>query len=271
MSNELIRIESVASFRLTSLIRTDKALTPSQKAVGELFQCFDEVLLKAPLEVRDFLLRFWRSCGMPIDYEGLPIWAEKAARHVFTICYPTLRKADFSNLTTEDFGKMSGHLWAMIARSKEGTGIFQRLPKETANELRVFFTKIEPPMRVLVNEGLSLPFKEAEAFTRGFQHALSRTFDVMGLPCGWNTNSYVMLGICLGWRYIVTNSPTLSALHRDFVKLFGNERQEIGTEDRVKKICHRLGLRFTGNRATGSQGTTVILDVPTERQMISDK
>lgn len=269
MSNELIPVESLASFRLTSLLRTDKALTPSQKAAGELVQCLDEVLQRTSLEVRDFVLRFYRTMGVPIDYPGLPFWAERAARHLFTICYPTLRNSDFTNPSPEDFGRIAGHLLAMVSHSKEGTAIFQRFPQETVEELRAFFVKIEPPLRVLVDDGLRLPPKEAEAFLRGLNHAFGRTFDAVGLPRGWNTNSPVLLGLCFGWRYIASKSPPLSAIHQQLAKTFGT--QEVGTEDRVKKICHRLGLRFTGDRAAGSQGTTVILDVPTEAKAIPDK
>ena len=269
MSDKLIPVKSVATFQFAGLLPADRPPTPTRQAAMELVQCTDDLLLKAPYPVRDFLLRSFRSFGLPIDYPGLPFWVERAARHVFTICYPTLRKADWTNPSPEDFGKLSGHLAAMVAHSKEGTAIFQRLPKPTAEEFQAFFAKVEPPLRVLIDEGWRLPPAEAEAFIRGLNHAYARTFDAVGLPRGWNTNSPVLLGLCLGWRYIVTQSPTLSALRNQFAKLFGE--QEIGTDDRVKKICQRLGLRFAGNRAADCQGTSVILDVPTETKVASPR
>jgi len=207
------------------------------------------MLLKTPVEFRDFLLRFFRSCGLLIDYPELPFWAERAARHFFTICYPTLRKSDLTNPSPEDFGKFSGHLLAMVAHAKEGTAIFQSLPKETSDELRTFFVKIELPLRVLVDDGLRLPPKEAEAFLRGMNHAFARTFDAVGLPRGWNTNSPVLLAICLGWRFIATKSPTLSTIHQQLAKAFG--QQEIGTEDRVKKLPRQQNL--WGDSGSGSR------------------
>jgi hypothetical protein len=262
MKNALIPVKSPADFRFASLIPTANNLTPTQKAASELILCFDDMLQKTPLEFRDFLLRAFSSFGIPIDYPKLPFWLERPARHIFTLCLPTLRNDKWSEPSPEMLGKYCGHMAAIIAHAKEGTAIFQRLPKESADELRSFFLKIEMPVRVLLSEGANLPPKEAEAFLRGLDHAYKRTFDLTGLPRGWNTNSPVLLGLCMSWRYIVTQSPTLSALRNIFAKQFGE--QEIGSDDRVKKICHRIGLRFAGNRATDSQGTSVILDVPTD-------
>lgn len=271
MSNALVPVKDLATFRLTSLIRRDTALptTRKEKAAVELLDCFDDLLATTPLGCRDFILRFFRSLGAEVDYPGLPFWAERAARHVFTIFYPTLRNSDWRNPSAEDLGKVSGHLLALVSHSKEGTAIFQRMSPEAASEFRAFLAKIEPPLRVLVDEGLRLPPPEAAPFLRGLNHAFARTFDAVGLPRGWNTNSPVLLGLCIGWRYIVVQSPPLSALHQQLAKAFGT--QEIGSEDRVKKICHRLGLRFGGDRAADCQGTTVILDVPTEAKQIPYK
>src|SRR5689334_17888285 len=160
---------------------------------------FDTVWPQLPPAVQDFLLRSMRSFGAPIEYPALPFWAERAARHVFTLLYPTLRKADFDNPTPEDVGRMTGHLLAMISHAKAGTAIFKRLPAESAHEALTFFLKLEPPLRVLVQDGLSLPTSESTAFLKGMNHAFSRTFDSVGLPFGWNTNSPVMLGICIVW------------------------------------------------------------------------
>lgn len=271
MNNALVPVKDLGTFRLTSLIRPNSALpvTRREEAVAELVGCFDDLIQKTPLAFRDFLLRYFRSLGLPIDYPGLPFWAERAARHVFTIFYPTLRNSDWHNPSPEDMGKVSGHLLALVSHSREGTAVFQRLPEATAAEFRAFFAKIETPLRVLIDEGLRMPSSEAGEFLHGLNHAFGRTFDVVGMPRGWNTNSPVLLGLCMGWRYIVTKSPTLSTLHQQFATLFG--RQEIGTEDRVKKICHRLGFRFGGDRAADSQGTTVVLDVPAQLKGIPDK
>ena len=61
-------------------------------------------------------------------YPKLPFWTERAARHLFTIFYPTLRKDDWSNPSPEMAAKVSGHLLAMIAHAKAGTAIRFRRP-----------------------------------------------------------------------------------------------------------------------------------------------
>ena len=126
--------------------------------------------------------------------------------------------------------------------------------------MKEFCLKIEMPLRVLIDEAISLPPDEAGAFMSGLSHAFRRTFDISGWPMGWNTNSPILIGICLGWRMIVTQSPSLPFIHKELVKVLGENA--VGSEDRVKKICHRAGLRFSGSRTGDSQGTTEILDVP---------
>ena len=263
-TNALIPVKSPADFYFASLIPALATLTPSQKAAAELISCFDDIFQKTPLEFQDFILRALSSFGLPIDYPRLPFWTERAARHLLTVCLPTLRNDDWNTPSPEMLGKYCGHLAAIIAHAKEGTAIFQKLPKESADELKIFFLKIEMPVRVLISEGSNLPPRDAKMFLRGLSYAYERTFDLTGHPRGWNTNSPVLLGLCIGWRYIVTQAPTLSKLRNIFAKQFGE--QEIGDDDRVKKICHRLGLRFSGNRAADSQGTSIILDVPTTQQ-----
>jgi hypothetical protein len=180
-----------------------------------------------------------------------------------------LRKSNLNNPSPEDFGRMSGHLLAIVSNAKRGSAIFQRLPEATAQGAKDFFLKLELPLRVLIDDGLNLPPDDAAAFLRGMNFAFTRTFDVTGLPFGWNTNSPILLGICLAWRSIASKSPSLPVLHGELEKALGE--QLVGSEDRVKKICHRLGLRFSGNQAIDSKGTAVILDVPSEAKAISDK
>src|SRR5262245_57892534 len=121
MSNQLVPIRSTADFRWASLIQHEGPLTRSQQAAKELFHHFDSVWNEIPSHIQDFVLRFFRSCGLPIDYPALPFWAERAARHVFTICYPTLRKTNLNNPSPEDFGRVTGHLLAIISHAKRGS------------------------------------------------------------------------------------------------------------------------------------------------------
>ncbi len=271
MTTALVPVKDLATFRLSSLIAAvGKPIeTQGDKALCELLGCVDDLLLKAPLGFRDFLLRFFRASGWPIDYPSLPLWAERAGRHIFTIFYPTLRNVDWHNPSPEHIGKLCGHLLAIVSHAKAGTAIFQRFPDATKAEVQAFFAKIETPLRVLIDDGQRMPPHQATLFIHGFAHAYERTFDVVGMPRGWNTNSPVLLGLCMGWRFIVAQSPSLASVHRSLSKLFG--QQEVGTEDRVKKICHRLGLRFGGDRAVDSQGTSIILDVPAQVETTSDK
>ena len=266
---QLVPVKSPAEFRLTSLIQIRGDLSRGEKAAAEFFECCQGVWQKMPVEVQDFLLRAFRSFGLPIDYQPLPFWLEKAARHLFTICYPTLRNADFKNPTPEDCGRVTGHLLALIAHAKEDAAIFQRLPTATSKEVREFLIRIEEPVRVFLDEGLRLPVHEAKPFLVGLNDAFGKTFDSIGFPRGWNTNSPVQFGICLLWRFIVSESPSLPALHHRLAQVLGSHI--VGDEDRVKKICHRLGLRFSGNRALDSKGTPLVLDVPSATKMISDK
>jgi hypothetical protein len=269
MNNALIPIKSAADFRLASLFDTDRELTRAQRAAKELIECVDIAWKDVPPVLKDFFLRFLRSNGIPIDYPPLPVWAERAAHHFFTICYPTLRKRNLNKPSPEDFGRAAGHMLAMVAQAKEDGKIFQRLPEKTTKEIKAFLAKIDAPLRILIDDGLHLPGDEAGAFLRGLNHAFHRTFDATGWPIGWNTNSPVLIGICLGWRLITTESPSLPFLHKALVKAIGESL--IGSEEHVKKICQRIGLRFSGNRAIDREGTAVILDVPSAVQTKSDK
>lgn len=271
MNTQLIPVSGPSSFRLVSLIPQDKHPPPVRQALTDLADCLDELWQKTPPDVQDLLLRFFRSVGVPLAYPSLPFWAERAARHVFTIFYPTLRKEDWANPSFETIGKVTGHLLAIVRHSQSGTAFFNRLAPDTAAEARRFFGRIDRPLRVLISEALERDPTESGPFLKGLEHAFARTFDAVGLPRGWNTNSPVLLWICMAWRYIATKSPTLPSLHRELVKFFREQEQMVGSEDRVKKICSRLGLRFSGDRTSDRQGTTVILDVPTEPEPQRDK
>lgn len=266
---ELIKFNSAADFRFAAVVEITPNTSQHDLAVHSLLECVDSVWHEMPLPVQDFFLRFMKSLDVPIDYPSLPFWAERAARSVLLILYPTLRKSNFRKPTPEDLGRICGHLLAYSLHAKEGTAIFARLPKETSEEAKKLFGKVEIPLRVLIDEALNQTPDESASFLRGMNHAFAKTFDSVGLPFGWNTNSPVMLGLCLGWHIIATKSPTMSELHRGLAKLLGE--QIVGSEDRVKKICHRLGLRFSGDRTIGSQGTSAILDVPSRVERISDK
>jgi len=266
---QLIKVPSVKDFQLTSLVPIDEPRTARNQALRELGECVNALWPRMPTVVQDFLLRSARSFGASIDYPALPFWAERPARHVFSILYPTLKNSDFNHPTTEDLGRVCGHMLAFTLHAKDGTAIFKRLDAATAELIKTLFHRVELPLQVLINDGLNLPPHEAGKFLKGLNHAFSRTFDAVGLPCGWNTNSPVLLGICLMWRFIATQSPSLPELHRALAKAIGE--QIVGSEDRVKKICHRVGLRFSGNRAVDREGTAVILDVPSATKKISDK
>ena len=274
---QLVRVQHPAEFRFSAVVQATGEPTPSDKALSDLGNALDLVWHEMPYVVQDFLLRTARMVGWPIDYPGFPFWMERVARHVIFIMYPSLRKTNFSKPTTEDFGKVTGHMLAFIIHAKEGTAIFARLPRESSVALKNFFTRVETPVRVLMNEGLSRTPEESAAFLKGLNAAFSRTFDAVGMPIGWNTNSPVLLGIALMWRAIVAKSPTLPEVHKELVKMLGDVRKPgkgeavVGSEDRVKKICQRVGLRFSGNRAVDSAGTAVILAVPPETKAISDK
>jgi hypothetical protein len=270
MNNQLIPIKSAAEFRLSELVKPDGELTRRQQAVLELFGCFDAIWHEFPPQLQDLVLRFFRSSGLPIAYPALPFWAERAALHFFTLCYPTLRKRNLSDPSPEDFGRVSGHLLAIISNAKRESAIFRRLPEATAKEAKEFCAKLESPLKVLIDEGLNLPPDDAGAFLRGMNFAFSRTFDAAtGLPFGWNTNSPILVGICFMWQLIAGKSPSFPVLHGELVKALGENL--VGSEDRVKKICHRIGLRFSGDRTLDSKGTAVILDVPSETKMLPDK
>ena len=198
----LIPVPSLAGFRFSSLVPKDAVLTSSQKAALELLECFDGVFAEMPLEFRDFLLRFFKSSGIPLDYEELPFWAHKAARHVFTICYPTLRKSDMKHPATEDFGRIAGHLWAIIRHAKERTAIFEKFPGPTVEALRGFLLRIEVPVAVLIQDGIAQPPHESKKFMAGMAHAYERTFDVTGMRKGGiQVAGFILasasLGVCL--------------------------------------------------------------------------
>ena len=143
------------------------------------------------------------------------------------------------------------------------------MPDKSAEEARDFFLKIETPLRILIDEGLNQLPSEAAAFMKGMHHAFGRTFDATGWPVGWNTNSPVLIGLCFLWRTISTQSPALPELHKEFVKALGENIAD--SEERVKKICQRIGLRFSSEGAAVSQGTVEILAVPSETKMLPDK
>ena len=234
---------------MSAMVRTmhPGEMTRSQKAALDLLECFDGLWQEMPPVMQDFTLRFLRSNGMPVDYPPLPFWAERAARHFFTICYPTLRKSNWQNPSQEDFGKAAGHMLALKTHALNRTAIFQRLPDKSANEARDFFIKIQTPLRILIDEGLNQTPDESAAFLRGLNFAFARTFDATGWPKGWSTNSWVLIGLCYSWKAIVTKSPSLPELHKDFVKALGENLA--GSEERIKSICHRIGLRFSAERA----------------------
>ncbi len=265
----LLAVKSPRDFSFAAISPVSTSPTPRELAIRELAVAIDQVWQVLPGWFQDFLLRALRSFGAPVEYPSLPFWAERAARHVLTLAYPTLRKADLNNPTSEDVGRATGHMLALISHAKAGTALFKRLPVATVKEVCAFFLTIESPIRVLVQDGLSLPTSESAAFLKGMNHAFTRTFDGVGLPIGWSTNSPVMMGICLLWKVIAMRSPSFSELHRGLAKMLGE--QVLGDEDRVKKICLRLGLRFTGDRSVNREGTSTILDVPTELKTTSDK
>ena len=201
------------------------------------------------------MLRFFKSSGLPLDYEELPFWAHKAARHVFTVCYPTLRKSDLMHPTTNDYGRIAGHLWAMIRHAHDRTAIFEKFPGPTTEAIRDFFLRIEAPVAVLIHDGMTQPPHESKKFIAGMSHAFERTFDLTGMPKGWDTTSRVYLGICLSWRLIATHAMPFRQLHQWLEKTFG--RQEVGSEERVKKVCDRMGLKFDDVIGADSRQETV--------------
>ncbi len=239
---DLIPVPSVREFRFSSLIPKDAVLNTSEKAAVELLVCVEGVWAQTPVEFQDFLLRFFKSCGIPLDYEELPFWAHKAALHIFTVCYPTLRKSDLRHPTTEDYGRIAGHLWAMIRHAKDRTAVFEKFPGPTAEAIRDFFLRIEAPVAILIQDGISKPHHECRKFILGMSHAYDRTFDITGLPKGWNTTSRLYLGVCICWRLIANHAMPFKQLHQWLERSFG--RQEIGSEERVRKAFDRMGLRF---------------------------
>lgn len=269
MNQEMTPAKTLESFTLSSLVPAKSDLTPIQAAAADLVCAFDDVWRVMPLEARDFMLRCFSSFGMPVGYPKLPFWAERAALHVLTIVYPTLRKCDFRNPTIEDLGRFVGHLSALVSHARQDSEVFQRMSEKTSAEIRAFLFRIEAPVHALATEALKLPPSEAGLFLKGMNHAFSRTFDTFGMPFGWNTNSPIMLGLCLGWRYIATKAPTLAILHRQLAEMFG--KQEVGSEDRVKKICQRIGLRFSGSKKSDSQGTSIESAVPSSPGSIPDR
>lgn len=265
----LIPVSLPNKFRFSSLVPKDAVLDTSQKAAVELLICFEEVWATTPVAFQDFVLRFLKSSGIPLDCEELPFWAHKAARHVFTICYPTLRNSDFKRLSTEDYGRMAGHLWAMIRHAKERTAIFEKFPGPTAEAMRDFFLRIEAPVAILIQDGIMKPPHESQKFIAGMSHAYERTFDITGLPKGWNTTSRVYLGVCICWRLIANHAMPFKHVHQWLEKNFG--KQEIGSEERLKKVFSRMGLRFESEGKDGEtrQGTGEILDVPSVMKELS--
>jgi hypothetical protein len=259
---DLIPISSAADFRFSALIPKNVALTtPSEKAAAELLACFDGIWAETPVPFRDFTLRFFKSCGMPLAYEELPFWLLKPARHVFTICYPTVRKSDFRHPTTEDFGRVAGHLWAIIRHAKDRTAIFEKLPGPTVEALRAFLLRLESPVGILIQEGISQAQHESGKFMAGMAFAYVRTFDVTGMPKGWDTTSRVYLGICIVWRLLATRAMSFAQFHSWLEDTFG--KQEIGHTERVKKLCDRIGFKFEvpANISESCQQTIEISDV----------
>ncbi|HEY1170329.1 MAG TPA: hypothetical protein VGH19_03070 [Verrucomicrobiae bacterium] len=265
MSN-LLPVKSAAEFSFAALIPKTGELTVSQQAGAQIIKEFDVLWRAFPQEAQDFILRAMTSFGLPVDYPKLPVWGQRAAHHLFFLCYPTLKNVDLSNPDSEAFGRFTGHLLAIIGHAKQGTAIFAKISGKVEQEVRDMFLRIEVPVKVLANEGMSLPPAEAAKFLKGLNHAFSRTFDAVGWPIGWNTSSMIQISIAIGWRYITTNKPTLPQLHRELAKFLGI--QEVGDTDRLKKLCHRLGLRFDGSSDKG--GTPIILDVPPQVESIPD-
>jgi len=130
----------------------------------------------------------------------------------------------------------------MIRHAKARTSVLEKFGAQTANEIRAFLLKLERPVLILINEGVIMPPHESEKFLAGMNHAYKGTFDFAGLPQGWNTTSRVYLGVCLSWRLIATHAMPFKPLHHWLEKTFG--KQEIGSEERVKKVFDRMGLKF---------------------------
>jgi hypothetical protein len=265
--SDLLPVKSAAEFSFAALIPKTGELTTTQQAAAQIIKEFDVLWRAFPTEVQDFMLRAMASFGIPVDYPKLPVWGQRAAHHLFFLCYPTLKNIDLRNPDSEAFGRFTGHLLAIIGHAKQGTAIFEKINGKIEEESRNLFLRIEAPVKVLANEGMSLPPAEAEKFLKGMNHAFSRTFDAVGWPVGWNTSSMIQISIAIGWRYIATKKPTLPQLHSELAKFLGS--QEVGDTDRVKKLCHRLGLRFDGK--TEARGTTIILDVPAQQEVIPDR
>ena len=118
---QLVHVKNPTEFRFSAVVQTTGELTPTQKALTDLCDALDLVWREIPNGVQDFLLRTARMVGWPIDYPGFPFWMERVARHVVFIMYPTLRKTNFNNPTTEDFGRITGHMLAFILHAKQGT------------------------------------------------------------------------------------------------------------------------------------------------------
>ena len=264
MSN-LVPIKSASDFSFVSILPKTDTLTVTQEASVQILKEFDVLWRAFPPEMQDFMLRGMRSFGVPIEYPSLPVWAERAAHHLFFLCYPTLKSHDLMNPTPESFGRFVGHLLAIIGHAKNGTAIFQKSNGPIEEEMRNLFLRIEVPTKILLNEGMNLPPAEAAKFLAGMNHAFQRTFDAVGWPKGWNTSSPIQIAIAVGWKYIQSQKPTLPKLHSELAKYIGE--REVGDQDRVKKLCHRLGLRFDGKQ---DGGTSIVLDVPAQPEAIQD-
>ncbi len=265
----LIPVPNLATFRFGDLLPQATTDSPVKLAAIEMLRAYEEIWQIMPLEIRDFSLRGMKALGLPIEYPSFPFWVERAARQVVFLCFPTLKDFRFDRVDAEMSGRLVGHMLALATHAKNGTAIFAKPDLQNMPQVQRFYARIYDPLRTLLAQGVVPDVDETEKFLKGVNFAFSRTFDAMGWPKGWNSNSPVLIALCIGWRYIANKSPSLTDLHRQLADLLG--KQEVGSEDRVKKICHRLGLRFSGNRTLDSQGTSADLAVPSLPETIPDK
>lgn len=259
----------LATFRFSDLVPPAKLNSPVKSAAMEMLRAYDEVWDVMPLELRDFALRGMKAMGIPIDYPGLPFWVEKVARHVLFLCFPTLKHFRFDRVDSEMMGRIVGHLLAIATHAKNGTAIFAKSDFNKIPQIQRFYSRIYDPLKIVLADGMVPDPLETEQFLKGLNYAFSRTFDAVGMPNGWNTTSPVQVALCMGWKYIAQHEPSLPTLHRELVHLLGSSI--VGSEDRVKKICHRVGLRFEGGCKSDRQGTSVDLSVPSLPESTSDK
>ena len=93
-----------------------------------------------------------------------------------------------------------------------------------------------------IQDGITKPHHESKKFIAGMSHAYDRTFDLTGMPKGWNTTSRVYLGVCFSWRLIASHAVPFKWIHQWLKVNFGE--REIGDEQRVRKVFSRMGLKF---------------------------